>query len=111
MHVRRDDVVQVIAGDDTGKTGRILKVLPDKNRVVVEGVNYIFKHVRRSQKSPQGGRVQKEAPIAVSSVMLRCPNKNCKRFEKATRIRHRTLPDGTKARVCVKCNEPVGATE
>ncbi|MBM4043543.1 MAG: 50S ribosomal protein L24 [Planctomycetes bacterium] len=111
MHVRRDDVVQVIAGDDAGKTGRILKVLSDKNRVVVEGINYIFKHVRRSQKQPQGGRVQKESPIAVSNVMLMCQNKSCKRFEKTVRIRQRTLPDGTKARVCVKCNEPVGATE
>jgi large subunit ribosomal protein L24 len=111
MHVRKNDTVYVIAGEDITKTGRVLKVFPGKNRVVVEGVNYIFRHVRRSQKNPQGGRVQKEAPIDASNVSLMCQNKNCKRFEKPVRVRSRVMPDGAKVRACVKCNEPVGVAE
>ena len=59
MHIRKNDNVQVISGDEKGKTGKILSVLPKKRRVIIEGMNYVQKHVRRSEKNPQGGRVQK----------------------------------------------------
>src|SRR3989442_703119 len=69
FHVRKDDVVEVIAGDHQGERGKILKVIPKRNLVVVEGINMVFRHVRPSKKNPQGGRLQKEAPIQLSNVM------------------------------------------
>lgn len=74
MRIKKGDYVQVISGVDKGKRGRILKVLSKKNKVLIEGINYIYKHLRKSQDSPKGGRVQKEAPIHVSNVMLYCPH-------------------------------------
>ena len=68
--VHRDDIVMVIAGDDKGKSGRVLRVLSEKSRIVVEGVNLVHRHIKRSQQNPQGGRVQREAPIHVSNVMV-----------------------------------------
>jgi large subunit ribosomal protein L24 len=67
--VRKGDLVVVMSGDDRGKRGRVLKVIRDKDRVIVEGVNLAFKHLRRSQRNPQGGRIRREAPIHVSNVM------------------------------------------
>lgn len=67
--IRKDDVVVVIAGDHKGARGKVLRVIPEKQRVVVEGVNRVYRHVRRSRQNPQGGRVQKEAPIHISNVM------------------------------------------
>ena len=74
MHVRKNDIIQVTAGDDAGKTGKILNVMTKQNRVIVEGINYIQKHIKRSEKNPEGGRIQKEAPISVSNVLLICQN-------------------------------------
>jgi large subunit ribosomal protein L24 len=68
-HIKSGDTVMVIAGADKGKTGRVLRVLTDKDRVVVEGINRVWKHVRPSQRHPQGGRIQKDAPIHMSNVM------------------------------------------
>lgn len=68
MHVKRGDTVLIIAGEDRGKTGRVLKVMPTENRVIVEGINFIWRHTRPSQTNPKGGRVQKEAPIHASNV-------------------------------------------
>jgi len=66
--VRKDDVVEVIAGDHKGTQGKVLKVFPDKQRVLVEGVNLVYRHVRRSRRHPQGGRIRREAPIHISNV-------------------------------------------
>lgn len=68
--VKKDDIVVVIAGDHKGARGKVLRVLTDEQRVLIEGVNMVFRHVRRSRKNPQGGRVQREAPIPASNVML-----------------------------------------
>jgi large subunit ribosomal protein L24 len=70
MRIKVGDTVEVIAGDDRGQTGKVIRVLSHKNRVVVEGVNKVLKHVKRSQKNPQGGRLSRETPIHVSNVML-----------------------------------------
>ena len=67
--VRKDDMVEVVSGDHSGARGKVLHVIPEKNRVVVEGVNMVYRHVRRSRRHPQGGRIQKEAPIHLSNVM------------------------------------------
>lgn len=69
MHVKKGDTVKVISGDSRGVTGKILRVIPDKERVVVEGVNLAYKHVRPSQKNPQGGRIRVEKPIHISNVL------------------------------------------
>lgn len=111
MHVRRNDIVEVVAGDDSGKTGRILDVMAKKNRVVVEGINYIQKHVKRSDKNPQGGRVQKEAPISASNVLVVCQNKNCEKSGKGVRTRRRFLDNGDKIRVCYKCGNEIIASD
>ena len=66
--VRKDDIVEVIAGDNKGAHGKVLRVFPDKQRVLVEGVNVVYRHVRRSRQHPQGGRIRREAPIHISNV-------------------------------------------
>lgn len=70
VHVRKDDTVEVIAGDHRGATGKVLRMIPEKDRVVVEGVNMVYRHVRRSRRHPQGGRIQKEAAIHLSNVLV-----------------------------------------
>ena len=78
MHIRKDDQVEVITGDDKGtpaarRIAKVLRVLPDKNKIVVEGVNRVYKHLKPSQRNQQGGRLSKEMPIDVSNVMLFAP--------------------------------------
>ncbi len=103
MHIKANDTVEVICGDDSGTRGRVLRVDHKSHRVVVEGINRVFKHVRRSQRNPQGGRLQKEAPIQLSNVLLVCTACNA-----ATRTGARYLPDGSKVRVCKKCGAGIG---
>ena len=87
--VRKDDMVQVMSGDAKGSRGKVLRVIPDKDRVVVEGVNMVYRHVRKSKKHPQGGRIQKEAPIHLSNVMPIDPKTN-----HPTRVRFESKRDG-----------------
>ncbi|MCY4545538.1 MAG: 50S ribosomal protein L24 [Gemmatimonadetes bacterium] len=70
MHVKKGDTVVVLTGDTRGKTGRVLKVLPEKNRVIVEGLNFVMRHTRPTQTNPQGGRLEREAPIHASNVKV-----------------------------------------
>jgi large subunit ribosomal protein L24 len=70
VRIRRGDMVRVIAGDDRGRDGRVLRILEDERKVVVEGVNLVHRHVRRSQKNPRGGRIRREAAIHISNVMV-----------------------------------------
>lgn len=107
MHVRRNDQVLVLSGEYRGKKGKVLKVFADQNRVIVEGVNFIQRHMRPSNKMPQGGIVKKEAPINISNVMVICPKCNT-----PTRINRDFLgKDGKtsrrKARVCKNCSEMI----
>ncbi len=67
MHIRKDDIVEVIAGDDKGKRGKVLRVIPEKNQVVVEGINLVYRHVKPSRRNPQGGRISKEMPMLPTS--------------------------------------------
>ena len=76
MHLKTNDIVEVIAGDDRGQRGKILKIDREEGKVVVEGMNRVYKHVRRSQKNPQGGRLNKEMPIRISNVLLFCSRCN-----------------------------------
>lgn len=70
MHVKKGDTVVVLSGDSRGETGRVLKVLPEKNRVIVEGLNFVTRHTRPTQTNPQGGRLEKEAPMHASNVKV-----------------------------------------
>jgi large subunit ribosomal protein L24 len=103
MHVKTKDTVEVIAGNDRGQRGVVLKVDRAKGKVVVEGINRCLKHVRRSQRNPQGGRLSKEMPIDLSNVLLVCPA--CGR---AGRSGARILQDGAKERYCKKCGAKTG---
>ncbi len=103
MHIRRNDIVKVISGDEAaqGKTGKVLRVL-DGGRVLVEGLNMVWKHMRRSQQHPHGARIQKEAPLQVSNVMLVCPA-----CGKATKVAMGPSEGGDKPRLCKKCKSVI----
>ena len=88
MHVKKNDVVVVVAGNSKGKEGKVLKVFPETGRVIVEGVNVVKRHTRPSQKNPQGGVVQKEAPIHASNVMIKDPKSG-----EATRVGYARTKD------------------
>jgi len=95
--IRKDDIVVVVAGDHKGARGKVLRVLPEKQRVLIEGVNMVYRHVRKSQRNPQGGRIQKEAPLHVSNVMPIDP-----KTDRPTRVRFERVTEGgrvTKRRV------------
>ena len=101
-HVRKGDTVVVVAGKERGKRGRVLRVIPDKNRVVVERINMIKKHQRPTQKLRQGGIIEREGAIHLSNVMLVDPTSS-----KPTRIGMRELGDGKKVRVARKSGETI----
>ncbi len=108
MHIRKDDVVEVITGDDAGTakervTGRVLRVLPDEDQIVVEGINRVYKHLKPNRRNAQGGRLSKEMPISASNVLLYCPT--CR---KGVRIGRRYGNDGHKERFCRKCGGSLG---
>jgi large subunit ribosomal protein L24 len=102
LHVKKDDKVFVITGKDKGKTGRVLEAYPRENRVLVEGVNMIKKHQKPTQEYPQGGIIEKEAPIHVSNVMLIDPKSG-----KPTRVGYKTLENGNKVRIAKKSGEVI----
>jgi len=99
-HVRKGDTVVVVAGKERGKRGRVLRVLPESNRVVVERMNMIKKHQRPTQKLRQGGIIEREGSIHLSNVMLLDPT-----IDKPTRIGVRALTDGKKVRLARKSGE------
>jgi large subunit ribosomal protein L24 len=101
-HIKKNDQVIVIAGADKGQTGRVLRVLTGRDRVVVEGINRVWKHVRPSQRNPQGGRIQKDAPIHISNVMPVDPTSG-----KGTRLRYE-FRDGKKHRIAVASGTDMG---
>ena len=101
-HIKSGDTVVVISGADKGKTGRVLRIIGDKNRVVVEGINRVWKHVRPNQRNPQGGRIQKDAPIHISNVMPLDPTTG-----KGTRVKFSDR-DGRKHRVATGSGTDLG---
>lgn len=100
MLIKKNDTVVLIAGKDKGKTGKVLKVNPEKNRVVVEKLNFVKEFIRRDQsKNIQGGIMEKEGSIHVSNVQIYCSE-----CAQGVRVRTKKLEDGTKVRVCSKCD-------
>ena len=100
LHIRKNDLVQVLSGKDKGKTGKVLSVIPQKEKVVVQGVNIFKRHSKPSPKNQQGGIIAREAPLHISRVNL-----YCSRCQKGVRFGVRLLEDGTKIRFCRKCGE------
>ena len=101
FQIKKDDRVTVLTGKDKGKTGKVLKVLSDKNRVVVEKVNMIKRHARPSQTN-KGGIIEKEGPIHVSNLQVICP-----KCADPARLGKKVLEDGSRVRVCRKCGEVI----
>jgi large subunit ribosomal protein L24 len=103
MLIRKGDMVRVITGDDAGSTARVLRVLTDKGKIVVEGVNKVYKHMKPSRRNPQGGRLSKEMPIDASNVMLIDPSTS-----RPTRVGVRILSDGSKERFAKRSGAALG---
>lgn len=100
MNVKNGDTVMVISGKDKGKKGKLLKVLPKENKVIVEGLNMTTKHVKAQGANQQGGRITKEGPMDASKVMY-----YCSKDKTGVRIGHKFLDNGSKVRICKKCGE------
>jgi large subunit ribosomal protein L24 len=100
LHIKKGDMVEIISGDHKGATGRILRVMPDKNRVVVQGHNIAKKHVRPSRKNPQGGRMNIEQPIHISNVLPVNPKSS-----RGSRVSYRVDEDGSKKRLAIDGTE------
>ena len=105
LHVKKDDLVEVISGEDAekGRARRVLRVQVEKNKIIVEGVNKVYKHVKPNRRNAQGGRLSKEMPIAASNVLLFCAA--CRR---GVRIGRRYAADGHKERFCKRCSASLG---
>ncbi len=102
LKIKKDDRVVVLAGKEKGKQGRVLSVIPKKNRVIVERVNMIKRHMKPSRQYTQGGIIEKEGALHISNVMLVCP-----RCQKPTRISNHILESGRKVRLCKRCKEVI----
>ena len=98
MKIKKGDNVQVISGNDRGKVGRVIKVYPSRNRLIVEGINIVKKHMRPSQDTPQGGIIEKESTIHVSNVMIMSN-------DKPTRVGYKFLDNGKKVRIAKSTGE------
>jgi large subunit ribosomal protein L24 len=102
MQIRKGDTVQVIAGDDKGKTGRVLSVDREKGRIVIEKINFVKRHTKPRKSGVQGGILEREAPIHISNVMLYDP-----KSERGTRVGVRVLGDGSRERISRVSGEPL----
>lgn len=105
-HVKKGDQVVVVAGVDKGKTGQVLRVNPAAQKVLVQGVNRVYRHLRPSRQHPQGGRIQKEMPISISNVMPVDPKTNL-----PTRVGFRVGEDGSKVRLAKKSGQSLGTVK
>ena len=102
LDIKKNDTVLVITGDEKGKRGRVLSVEKEKNRILVESVNMIKKHMKPNKQYSQGGIIEKEAPLHRTNIMLECP-----KCDKPTKIGNSVLEDGQKMRSCKQCGEVV----
>jgi large subunit ribosomal protein L24 len=105
MRIKKGDSVLIIAGDDRGKTAKVLKVFPDKNRAIVEGVNFIKRHTRQTKRAQKGGIIEKEAPVSLSNLLVFCP-----KCSSPTKVSFKVLEgeageQSNKVRICRKCGE------
>lgn len=102
MRIKKDDIVSVIAGKDKGKKGKVLRVFPQRERVIVEGVNFLKRHVRKKSETELGGIIQREGSVHASNLML-----YCNRCNSPVRIGIKLLKDRSKVKFCKKCKETI----
>lgn len=102
LHVKKDDTVHILSGEDVGKRGKVLEVRPKEGRIIVDGVNVIKKHTRPTRQNPQGGVVEQPGPIYASKVMVVCPACN-----KPTRVTRRNAAGEDGGRVCKHCDKSI----
>jgi len=102
MKIKRNDIVKVLAGKDKGKSGKVLKIFPANNKAIVEGINYLKKHARKTQENPKGGVIQRENTINISNIAVICT-----RCGKPARVGFTELSDGSKVRICKNCKETI----
>ena len=100
LHVKKDDTVLILSGDDKGKKGKVLEVSPKEGKIIVEGINMVKKHVKPRRMGEAGGIVEAEGTMYACKAQVVCPS--CK---KATRVAHKVAKDGSKIRACAKCGE------
>ena len=98
--IKKNDIVKILTGRDRGKTGKVLTIFTKRQKALVQGVNMVKKHARRTREDQQGGIITKESPLDISNLMVICQKCN-----KATRVNFTLLSDGTKTRICQKCKE------
>lgn len=104
FRIRRNDIVKVIRGRDRGKVGKVIRVMPDKQKIIVEKVNIVKRHVKPSNVNPQGGIIEKETPVFITNVMIMCDKCN-----RAVRVGYRKTEAGEKFRFCKSCDEIIEA--
>ncbi len=104
LFVRKNDTVLILSGENGGKQGKVLKVYPKQNRLIVEGINFVKRHTKPTQKNPKGGIVEKEGPVNASNVMVVCG-----KCGQPTRIGTKIMNDGERIRMCKKCGEMIEA--
>ncbi len=104
LHIRKNDIVKVMAGREKGKVGRVLKVDRERGRITVEKINMVKRHAKPGKTNPQGGIIEKEAPLAYSNVLIMCDKCN-----KPTRIAMSTDESGERHRACKRCGDPLVA--
>lgn len=102
MKIKKNDTVKIMKGKDAGKTGKVVQVLPQDEKIVVEGLNILVKHMKSQRAKEKGQRLEFSAPLAIANAQIVCPKCN-----KVTRIGYTTLNDGKKQRVCRKCKEVI----
>lgn len=102
LRIKKGDRVYILKGKDRGKEGKIIKVFPKKEKIVVEGINRVKRHTKPTQRNTQGGIIEKEAPIAISNAMLICPN-----CANPTRFSVGFVKEKDKTRICKRCKEPI----
>lgn len=102
LRIKKGDTAIVLTGRNNGKSGRVLSVMPSKEKVIVEGLNIVKRHMKPSKKYAQGGIIERESPLHISNIMLMCPKCN-----KPTKIGNAVLEDGRKLRTCKKCKEVI----
>lgn len=110
MKIHKDDQVIVISGNERGKRGRVLKVFPKNNKVIVEGISFVKRHTKASQKQPQGGIITKEAPINASNVMVICPKCGVRTKMGVKTIKDESKGKTSRVRFCKKCEEMIVKT-
>lgn len=98
--IRKEDRVRIIAGKERGKDGKVLRLFPKEGRVIIQGLNFVKKHTRSRGERKPSGIIEKEAPLAISNVMLICP-----RCNQPARIGYKVVEKGKKLRICKKCGE------